>query len=80
LYFKKASYVRLKALAMGYNLPKGLISKAGIRNLRVYVAGTNLLTVNPLSKYGVDPEAPSGQAGYYYPQQRTISLGLNVTL
>jgi TonB-linked SusC/RagA family outer membrane protein len=80
LYYKKASYVRLKTLAIGYNLPNSLVRKADIKNLRIYVAGTNLLTINPLDKYGVDPEAPSGAAGYYYPQQRTISLGLNVTL
>ncbi|SDE58339.1 TonB-linked outer membrane protein, SusC/RagA family [Mucilaginibacter pineti] len=80
LYFKKASYLRLKTLAFGYNLPKSLLAKANIRNLRVYLAGTNLLTINPLKKYDIDPEAPSGQAAYYYPQQRTISFGLNVTL
>jgi len=80
LYFKKASYMRLKSLAIGYNLPKSMLSKASIRNARIYVAGTNLLTINPLRKYDVDPEAPNGQAGYYYPQQRTISLGLNITL
>lgn len=80
LYFKKASYLRLKSLAIGYNLPKGLLNKVNLRNVRIYFAGTNLFTVNPLKKYGVDPEAPSGQAGYYYPQQKTVSLGLNVTL
>lgn len=79
LYFRKASYLRLKTLALGYNLPKSLINKAGLSNVRIYVAGTNLLTINPLKKYGVDPEAPSGAAGYYYPQQRTISAGINVT-
>ncbi|WP_162276900.1 TonB-dependent receptor [Mucilaginibacter pedocola] len=80
LYFKKASYLRLKTMAIGYNLPASLLRQAKIRNVRVYVAGTNLFTINPLSKYDVDPEAPSGQAGYYYPQQRTVSFGLNVTL
>ncbi|WP_299465058.1 TonB-dependent receptor [Mucilaginibacter sp.] len=80
LYFKKASYMRLKSLAIGYSFPKNMLAKAGVRNLRVYLAGTNLFTINPLKKYGIDPEAPDGQAGYYYPQQRTISLGLNVTL
>jgi TonB-linked SusC/RagA family outer membrane protein len=80
LYFKKASYMRLKSLAIGYNLPKSMLAKANIRNARVYLAGTNLLTINPLRKYEIDPEAPDGQAGYYYPQQRTISLGLNITL
>ncbi|PUZ26743.1 TonB-linked outer membrane protein, SusC/RagA family [Chitinophaga costaii] len=80
IYYKKTSYMRLKALALGYTLPKQLLIRAGIRQLRVYVAGTNLLTINPLKKYDIDPEAPSGQATYYYPQQRTVSIGLNLTL
>lgn len=80
IYFKKTGYLRLKTLALGYNLPKHLLLKASIRQLRVYVAGTNLFTINPLKKYDIDPEAPSGQAAYYYPQQKTVSIGLNLTL
>lgn len=79
-YYKKSGYLRLKTFAIGYNLPHELLSKVKIKNLRVYVAGTNLLTFSPLAKYDIDPEAPSGQAGYYYPQQKTISFGLNLTL
>jgi len=78
-YYKKAGYLRLKTFAFGYNIPQGILSKAGIKNLRVYLAGTNLLTINSLAKYDIDPEEPSGEAGYYYPQQRTISLGLNLS-
>jgi len=79
-YDKKTHYLRLKTFALGYSLPHGLLSKASIKNVRVYLAGTNLLTINPLAKYDIDPEQPSGNGGYYYPQQRTISLGLNLTL
>lgn len=79
-YYKKAGYLRLKTFALGYNLPHSILSRTSIKNVRVYLAGTNLLTINPLSKYKIDPEEPSGNGGYYYPQQRTISLGLNVTL
>lgn len=79
-YDKKTHYLRLKTFALGYSLPHGLLSRAGIKNVRVYLAGTNLLTINPLAKYDIDPEEPSGNGGYYYPQQRTISLGLNLTL
>ena len=79
-YYKKAWYVRLKTFALGYNLPHTWLNQVNIKNVRVYLAGTNLLTLNPLAKYDIDPEEPSGNAGYYYPQQRTISLGLNVTL
>ena len=79
-YYKKSGYLRLKSFALGYNLPHSMLAKANIKNLRVFLAGTNLLTLNPLAKYDIDPEEPSGEGGYYYPQQRTISLGLNLTL
>lgn len=73
------AYLRLKNLSIGYNLPKALISKAGIQQLRIYMAGTNLFTLSTLHKYGVDPEVPEGSPAYYYPQQRTISIGLNLS-
>lgn len=79
-YYKKAGYLRLKTAAFGYSLPHSLLSKINVKNARIYVAGTNLLTLNPLAKYNIDPETPSGLAGFYYPQQKTISLGLNVSL
>lgn len=71
--------MRLKNLSIGYELPKGLVSKAGIQQLRIYIAGTNLFTLSSLHKYGVDPEVPEGSPAYYYPQQRTLSVGLNLS-
>ncbi|SHF74955.1 TonB-linked outer membrane protein, SusC/RagA family [Mariniphaga anaerophila] len=74
-----ASYVRLKNMSVGYTLNSNLLDRLKMSNLRVYVAGTNLFAISSLSKYGVDPEAPEGTPAYYYPQQRTISLGLSVS-
>lgn len=79
-YYRKAGYVRLKAIAIGYNLPKQLLERIRLNQVRVYVAGNNLITFDGLRKYGTDPEAPSGNAGYYYPQQRTITFGVNISL
>ncbi len=78
-YFKKAGYIRLKTLNIGYNVPKQILQLAKITNLRVFMAGTNLLTLDRLKKYGLDPESPSGSF-LYYPQQRTLTLGINLTL
>lgn len=78
-YYKKAGYLRLKMLSIGYKVPREILQKYNLQNLRVYVAGTNLLTFNKLKKYEVDPEAPSGNAAYYYPQQRTITFGVNLS-
>ena len=78
-FYKKAGYLRLKSLAFGYTLPKDICRRLFMQQCRIYFAGTNLLTFNKLGKYHIDPEAPSGQGGWYYPQQRTLSVGVNVS-
>lgn len=47
------SYIRLKNLALGYNVPYTFTEKAGIENLRVSISGQNLLT---FTDYPTDPE------------------------
>lgn len=76
--YKSTAYIRLKTASLGYDVPKHILNKVGINKLRVYFAGTNLLTLSTLSKYGMDPETPSGTI-MVYPQQRTLSLGLNMS-
>lgn len=74
------SYMRLKNMALGYEVPAEFLSKVGVSRFRIYVAGTNLFTISTLNKYGVDPEMPEGYgAGVYYPQQYTMSVGCNLT-
>jgi hypothetical protein len=78
-FYKQAGYVRLKTMSIGCRIPRRALAQYKVQDIRFYLAGTNLLTFNKLRKYDVDPESPSGNAGYYYPQQRTISAGLNLT-
>lgn len=77
--YKKAGYVRLKTVALGYSLPKQLLNRLKVTQVRFYVAATNILTLNRLKKYDIDPEAPTSESGRYYPQQKTISLGANLS-
>ncbi len=75
-----ASFVRLKNITLGYDF----IPKSGfISNLRVYIAGDNLLTFTNYE--GFDPDASAnGESGLVktsynsYPLAKTIRLGLNV--
>ena len=78
-YYKKAGYMRLKVLSIGYNLPQHLLENIKLSQVRFYFAGNNLLTFDKMKKYDLDPEAPSGNAAYYYPQQKTMSFGVNIT-
>ncbi len=78
-FFKNAGYLRLKSINIGFNMPKHWLQKTKISGFRFYIAGTNLLTFDKLREYQIDPESPSGEFGYYYPQQKTKSLGINIT-
>lgn len=70
------TYLRLKNFNIGYNVPDVLLRHTPFNRVNIYLAGTNLLTLSHF-KY-VDPESPSVSNGYY-PQQKTYSIGLNVT-
>lgn len=75
-WFRNTDYIRLKNVEFGYNLPAHISQKAGVRNLRIYANGLNLLTWDKFGAY--DPETISS-TGQYYPQARVISTGINVT-
>jgi TonB-dependent starch-binding outer membrane protein SusC len=81
-----ASYLRLKNLSVGYNLPAKLVNRMYFRNVKVYASATNLWTY---TKYtGSDPEvstldgstAAQGIDFFTLPQVRTIALGINAVL
>jgi hypothetical protein len=61
---------------LGFNVPKPLLNKIKVENLRFYVAGFNLFTWDHL-KY-LDPEMPNANNGFY-PQQKMMTFGANLT-
>lgn len=84
-FIEDASYLRLKSLGLGYNLPVTLTQQFGLRNMRIYVTGTNLITVTDYT--GWDPEVSSytgndaqfGTDFSSYPNSRVLTLGVNVS-
>ncbi|PVH26364.1 SusC/RagA family TonB-linked outer membrane protein [Sphingobacterium corticibacter] len=84
-FLEDGSYLRLKTLTLGYNLPKSLIQNARFTNVRIYASAYNLLT---FTKYtGFDPEVSSeltvsnlGVDQGSIPQFRTFMLGINLGL
>lgn len=89
-FLHKTDYVRLKTLQLGYTLNTKELQRSGIKMLRVYLSGQNLLTWCPGIK-DFDPElganvVPSdlknsipGISGGNYPLSRVISMGLTLT-
>lgn len=79
-YLQNGAYCRLKNITLGYSLPKSIVAKAGMENVRFYVSGDNLLTFTKMSKI-FDPEnigSLYGDAGKTYPLQRVLSVGVNI--
>ncbi|MBD3583652.1 SusC/RagA family TonB-linked outer membrane protein [Flavobacterium selenitireducens] len=80
-YLEDGDYFRIKTIQLGYNLPSDLIGKAGLSKVRLYVMSENLLT---FTKYtGFDPEIGGNVLGIdrgYYPQARSILMGVNLQL
>lgn len=75
-WMKNAAYVRMKNIQLGYTLPRKVLQKTPISNLRFYFSGDNLLTFDSFWK-GFDVEAPVGNGGYY-PQMKTVSFGVDI--
>ena len=72
-------YVRLKALTIGYNLPKSLIEKINVQKVRVYMQADNIWTYQ--SHKGIDPEQNiAGTTDNRSNQMKTISFGVNIDL
>lgn len=68
------SYIRLKNVEVGYTFQRGLLSRAGLNSVRIYVNGFNLYTWNKNKIWG-DPEN-MGFMGY--PLTRTYNAGINI--
>ncbi|MBK7523117.1 MAG: TonB-dependent receptor [Saprospiraceae bacterium] len=70
---------------MGYQVPNRYLKKVKLEKIKLYVAAANLLTFTNYS--GLDPEIGNiggsleiGIDRGFYPQARTFTFGLNVTL
>jgi TonB-linked SusC/RagA family outer membrane protein len=53
-FVEDGSYIRLRNIALGYNLPADITEKLGMDNVRISISGQNLLTFTNYS--GLDPE------------------------
>jgi TonB-linked SusC/RagA family outer membrane protein len=74
-----ASYFRIKTISIGYSLPKSLMDKLHIQGIRLYVSSNNPITIKADKRLkDFDPEMASSRVSY--PQLKTYSFGLNVSL
>ena len=78
------SFLRLNTLTLGYTLPKSLLNKVKIQNLRFYLTGYNVFCLTSYSGY--DPEVSTirktnltpGVDYSAYPKSRQFVVGVNL--
>jgi len=73
LGLQDASYVRLQTLTLGYTLPKTLLSRLNVENLRIYCTGHNLLTLTDFESYSPEKNAND------YPEAISIIGGIQLS-
>jgi hypothetical protein len=83
---EKGTFLRINNLTVGYSLPKALIAKVKLTQLRFYVTANNLYTFTNYSGY--DPEVNTRRSSPLtpgvdyggYPRSRLILFGANLSL
>lgn len=78
------SFLRLKTVSLGYNMPKDLLKRVHVKGARLFLSAQNLYTWTRYS--GLDPEVSvynsvlTGGFDYSaYPRARTVAFGANIT-
>ena len=74
-YVENGSFLKLRTIQFGYNLPTDLVKKLYMQRVRLYLSAQNLLTIKGGSYSGVDPEVPT----FGYPIPLNVTFGLNVS-
>ncbi|MFH5831343.1 SusC/RagA family TonB-linked outer membrane protein [Halalkalibaculum sp. DA3122] len=79
MFLIDGSYLRLKQVQISYTVPTDLVSGLGLRGVKLYTGGTNLLTFSDLDF--LDPEIDENPAqffGNYHPQTRVYNFGVEI--
>lgn len=81
-FVESGDFLRLNNLTLGYTIPKAVLERAKITNLRIFVTSQNLFALQKFS--GFTPELPgdgpltAGNEQGAYPTTRTFAAGINV--
>lgn len=73
LYTYAASFIRLKNLALSWEIPSKLIQRSGLRSAHLNFQAQNLLTISGFT--GLDPETGAGNA---LPPLRVLTIGIQL--
>ncbi len=86
-FLEKGDFWRLRNIMLSYSLPRNVLAKLKIQNMRLFIQGQNLYT--NFKFQGWDPEVSSvsdadvnssaSVSGAQYPALKSVNMGLNLT-
>jgi len=89
LTYRDGSFIKIRTIDLGYNLPTKWLGKSGIQSLRAYVSAQNpFILWSPFVRdgYGIDPEGNQSNVGTVGTQgggatsvpQRAVTVSMGV--
>ena len=76
-WLKDGRYLRLKTIDIGYTLPRHIVNRIHLNNIRVFCVGTNLLTWSKFKTWDPEMGDPRGES---YPLSKSVTLGVSINL
>ena len=76
-WLRNGQYLRLKNIDIGFSLPKSLTNRIKTNNIRLFLAGHNLMTWSNFKLWDPELATPRGED---YPLPKSVTFGINVNL
>ncbi|RPE14089.1 TonB-dependent receptor [Chitinophaga lutea] len=73
-FMRDGSFLRLKQVELGYNVPKSFQRRLSASSFRIYLNASNLFLISGFKLWDVE----MGGKGLGYPIQRVVNLGLSI--
>ena len=73
LGYQDGSFIKIRNITMGFTMPKNVVEKLNVKNLRVYLSARNFFNFSKVDNY--DPE---GEGSFERPLTNLLLAGINV--
>ena len=77
-WMRNANHLRIRNVNLSYTLPKWGKKDGGFKDITLFATGNNLMVFKSYEEE-FDPQMQSS-TGWYYPQLKSITFGINLTL
>jgi hypothetical protein len=77
LWLKNVGFLRLQTIELGYSLSRKALDRIKIDQIRFFINGYNLFSMDGLSKYNLSAEIPNAGVTIY-PEVKVINIGANL--